>query len=735
MKKKKGVLWGWTLSYLCLLLIPITSIFINYYSNITTIKKEYINAYYLTVDNLKDNLDSLAVEIQSFYNYILSLDSFHILKAAATKNGYYYYNAYSLQSSLKLYTNVNDMMSSTIYFQAVDHISSTENTNNSMKYYSYLCNQNSYISAYDDWKAFISNQYKNTFFISHNLSTTNNPCLIFANTLTRGAAYQVNVFTTISTAQIETMTDHLPNNICLVLQTPDNELHTFDNTGYIQTPEHIRYNSNGAILVDDGYLNVSVDSEVGHITCHLVISKEALARDLQETRGNFIFNLIITLLLGLIGIIILLHKNYRPISHLLQKIGIEHIETNEFQCFENIYEQLQMDYHSTRMTIQSQKHDLLNGWLLSLLKGRINELDMQKQKENFELDLESQIALVGFMIPPTNQQDIEYDELIFFIVDNIFRELFAEQTFYQIEDGRFIYYLFDLKKGLTNWHSSTLEKIDYLCDFINEKWGTPIVSAISKTAENIRHCKFLYRDIMDAFELQSLSGSSVTIDTRDSNHNKDSNYIRDTIELELNDAVKKGNLDAALKTVEKIFAEQHDISFAMQKIYAFDAFIIVIDIFNEYTTNNALQRMNAINYVTSLMQASNIEELRYCFKQVLEYICGEISLKLQSESKDIALKIYKYIEENYTNQDLSVSAIADYLNRNPKYLSRVFKSSTGDGILDCINNYRISKAKDLILTGTYTLEEIAEQVGYSNVRAFRRAFVKITGDIPSKFNK
>ena len=117
MKKKKGVLRGWTLSYLCLLLIPITSIFINYYSNITTIKKEYINAYYLTVDNLKDNLDSLAVEIQSFYNYILSLDSFHILKAAATKNGYYYYNAYSLQSSLKLYTNVNDMMNSTIYFQ------------------------------------------------------------------------------------------------------------------------------------------------------------------------------------------------------------------------------------------------------------------------------------------------------------------------------------------------------------------------------------------------------------------------------------------------------------------------------------------------------------------------------------------------------------------------------------------------------------------------------------------
>ena len=58
--------------------------------------------------------------------------------------------------------------------------------------------------------------------------------------------------------------------------------------------------------------------------------------------------------------------------------------------------------------------------------------------------------------------------------------------------------------------------------------------------------------------------------------------MRKAFELELNDAVKKGNLDAALKTVEKIFAAQH--SFAMRKIYAFDAFIIVIDIFNEYTT-------------------------------------------------------------------------------------------------------------------------------------------------------
>ena len=99
------------------------------------------------------------------------------------------------------------------------------------------------------------------------------------------------------------------------------------------------------------------------------------------------------------------------------------------------------------------------------------------------------------------------------------------------------------------------------------------------------------------------------------------------------------------------------------------------------------------------------------------------------------LKIREYIEGNYTDQLLSIGSIADALNRNPKYLSRVFKEETGETILDYINSYRIAKAQELMRTHKYTLKEVSEMVGYASIQPFRRAFTKLTNETPGKFSE
>ena len=145
--------------------------------------------------------------------------------------------------------------------------------------------------------------------------------------------------------------------------------------------------------------------------------------------------------------------------------------------------------------------------------------------------------------------------------------------------------------------------------------------------------------------------------------------------------------------------------------------------------------MQAMDHITPLMQASDTNELKNCFTQILVFVCGEIAQKWHSESKDIVLTVRKYVQKNYTDQSLSVSSIADAVNRNPTYLSRVFKESTGEGLLDYINRCRITKARELMQMDQYTLKEISELVGYANIRAFRRAFAKLVGEIPSKYGR
>lgn len=106
---------------------------------------------------------------------------------------------------------------------------------------------------------------------------------------------------------------------------------------------------------------------------------------------------------------------------------------------------------------------------------------------------------------------------------------------------------------------------------------------------------------------------------------------------------------------------------------------------------------------------------------------------LNDRSRVIVTDVLEYVEEHYADSSMNISTIADFIHKNPKYLSRIFKECTGEGILECVNRIRINKAKELISTRRYSTEEVGEMVGYASNQTFRRAFIKIVGMPPGKY--
>ena len=110
----------------------------------------------------------------------------------------------------------------------------------------------------------------------------------------------------------------------------------------------------------------------------------------------------------------------------------------------------------------------------------------------------------------------------------------------------------------------------------------------------------------------------------------------------------------------------------------------------------------------------------------------------REQSISLVSQIIQFIDVQYEDENLNVSAIADVFDKSPKTISRHFREATSTGILDYINEVRIRQAKKIAVTTAkeeLTLEELSRQVGYSSVRTFRRAFHKIEGTAPSKFFK
>ncbi|PZD97060.1 AraC family transcriptional regulator [Paenibacillus sambharensis] len=103
-----------------------------------------------------------------------------------------------------------------------------------------------------------------------------------------------------------------------------------------------------------------------------------------------------------------------------------------------------------------------------------------------------------------------------------------------------------------------------------------------------------------------------------------------------------------------------------------------------------------------------------------------------SRSQDIVDRIKRYVSDNLDG-DLSLNAVADHVSLSPAYVSKIFKSATGDNFVEYVTQERLLHAKNLIQTTESTIEQIANRVGYYNPAYFTKKFKQAFGMTPSDF--
>lgn len=142
-----------------------------------------------------------------------------------------------------------------------------------------------------------------------------------------------------------------------------------------------------------------------------------------------------------------------------------------------------------------------------------------------------------------------------------------------------------------------------------------------------------------------------------------------------------------------------------------------------------------LDFVNEMSNYTNIYE--YYQKLVTNFltVCQIITERRQATRKDLAKKIMKYIESNYTRVDLCLMSIAEKFKLSTAYISQVFKEETGKNFSDCLEEIRLAHACRLLRTTDLGVAEIAAQSGYGSDKAFRRAFKRVKGMSPTEFRK
>ena len=126
------------------------------------------------------------------------------------------------------------------------------------------------------------------------------------------------------------------------------------------------------------------------------------------------------------------------------------------------------------------------------------------------------------------------------------------------------------------------------------------------------------------------------------------------------------------------------------------------------------------------------------FKETVKKIFCEYLEKKTTLVNDrnyiVMQEIKNYIELNYKS-DVSLTAMADSLGVNSSSLSRIFKEVTGINLSDYIKDFKLSKARELLLTTSLSINEIAAELDYNTVHYFIRIFKEKYGQTPKVYRE
>lgn len=131
----------------------------------------------------------------------------------------------------------------------------------------------------------------------------------------------------------------------------------------------------------------------------------------------------------------------------------------------------------------------------------------------------------------------------------------------------------------------------------------------------------------------------------------------------------------------------------------------------------------------------------YSLRHVMGWLEGEFRIfinKYEQDQKDAEAKPIRlakqYIKEHY-GETVSLEIISRYVGLNPAYFSSVFKKTTNQNFMDYVTEVRVENAKTLLMRTDKEVADIAECVGYSDVKYFSKIFKKNAGLSPSEFRK
>lgn len=753
MKKfwRNNTLIKWIFFGCVTLLIPILCAGINYLINRELLANRTSQVSRFSLENIQYNIDSRLESASALARLFLSDDLFSAYSLNVEDDILFLERVRKCCQNLKISRKANQEMEVVVYLPEKDYFINSDTANSLTNVYGSLASSNKIDMTEEEWRKRLDWKQDNGFTISASLSYSfyGQNSFVYVTPLLYSSEQNPGWMFVVTPADyVEEMSNSSLNedNTILVAGKSGEVLRQYGRRLELEGEEIPWENLDTEETIQisgESYIVFAADSTAAEWRYLVLVPKNTYLREARWNRNINILVVLLGALLGTLVVIFLQRKNYRPLKKMIEILPEGETEPNqdEFERVEKNLIKLYRENSQMKHSIQNRRDYDREISLLGYIKGSGSLFIKLSPEEMFgESGTGQSFALV------TIQYDMDEaapdlninSELLLFVIHNIASEILQEDyELIRTVDNEVIVYLLLLNSGEKKrcYMERGNSRFEWINEFFQKRLQMELSVTLGRPFEGWAHLESAYAELQEFNEQRyftkptgvMMADSIRKIDFSSPNRLK--YYFK-----QFEETAVKADFKEAVERNHALFYELHDSGCSFQTMNYYVLAIandILMAVKNMvFDTDVGETRLEEV--LDRLRRANTPEELQEAFYGFLKQICSAVDEDAEDFS-GISDRIKEYVKENFANPDMNISSIADAMGITPRYMSKVFREQTGGALLNYINDERIVHAKWLLRNTSGTVEEIAEETGFANVRTFRRNFLKAAGVTAAQF--
>lgn len=421
-------------------------------------------------------------------------------------------------------------------------------------------------------------------------------------------------------------------------------------------------------------------------------------------------------------------------NYLLKPINVEELKSTLRNTIEKIRSAIYMELNNNE-NFNILKNNILYRWIT----GSIDHIELKNRTDLLHINIECSFYAVC-IIESANNIDSSADfleNLPFSAIYNTIYSLTSQKDFYVCFDNLnrsfILIYGSDTQDSAVEYLNSKLCQIIQDLSAINNFDAYITVGEFQKGFANV-YKSYVQAEKMQEYRLLNTTNSKIYFYSKDYNSEEKVNF---KIDYKLfSKLLFSKNREEIFIFIDLVFNSLQNCP-NLTPSYIHNCCIEMIIHINRTVQNfeytNYLKENDYKEMFTSLINLRTFDQLKNLIHEIADNAVNCL-ISDNDHLSPIIRHVMNHISENYADE-LSLKTLGYKLNINPVYLGQLFQKEIGRPFNEYINQFRMEKAKQLLLNTNLTATEISKKVGVNDSNYFFRLFKKNMGVSPSDLRR